>query len=171
MRLFAVLVSLAVMVAVAQPAAADLKIAYLDGQAVLNNSQAGKKEREKIEKFFKQKKTELEKTEKQLDAQRKQFDKDKLTMSKAQSDKWKQEFTAKVQAYQQETAKAQREVQDKEREFTRRAGMEIQKIVVALAAEKKISMVLEKSASGLLFAEDSMDITADVIKQFDAKFK
>lgn len=154
-----------------QAAFAELKVAYVDGQAVLNDSSAGKQERGKIEKFFNKKKAELQKEEKKLESMKKKYDKDKLTMSKSQAEKWQIDFRDKVQSFQKKTQSAQREVQKKEREFSRKAGVEIQKIVDALAKEKKINLVLEKHRSGVVFADKSMDITAEVIKRFDKKFK
>lgn len=154
-----------------QPVMAELKVAYVDGQAVLNDSAAGKQERSKIEKLFNRKKAELQKDEQKLESMKKKYDKDKLTMSKSQAEKWQIDFRDKVQAFQKKSQEAQREVQAKEREFSRKAGLEIQKIVDAIAKEKKINLVLEKNRSGLVFADTSMDITKEVMTRFDKKFK
>ncbi|MBE9515869.1 MAG: OmpH family outer membrane protein [Proteobacteria bacterium] len=171
MKLFTVIAAMLFSLAFGQIAVADLKVAYVDGQAVLNDSAAGKRERGKIEDFFKKKKAELQKEEKKLASMKKKFDKDKLTMSKSQSEKWQIDFRDKVQGFQKKTQDAQREVQQKEREFSRKAAAEIQKIVDAIAKEKKVNLVLEKNRSGLVFADASMDITPEVMKRFDKKFK
>jgi len=171
MRILTVIATMLLALTFAQHAMADLKVAYVDGQAVLNDSAAGKQERAKIEKFFKKKKAALEKDENKLKSMQKKFEKDKLTMSKSQSEKWQIDFRDKVQGFQKKSAEAQREVQQKEREYSRKAAAEIQKIVDAVAKEQKVNLVLEKNRSGLLFADASMDITPEVIKRFDKKFK
>ena len=150
---------------------AELKVAYVDGQAVLNDSAAGKQERAKIEKLFKKKKAELDKDQSKLMSMQKKFEKDRLTMSKSQSEKWLIDYRDKKLGFEKKAAEAQREVQLKEREFSRKAGAEIQKIVTAIAKEKKFNMVLEKNRSGLVYADAAMDITPEVIKRFDKKFK
>ena len=171
MRILTIVGTILLALTFGQHAMAELKVAYVDGQAVLNDSAAGKQERAKIEKFFKKKKAELEKDEKKLASMKKKYDKDKLTMSKSQSEKWQIDFRDKVQGFQKKSGEAQREVQLKEREFSRKAGAEIQKIVTAIAKEKKFNMVLEKNRSGLVYADAAMDITPEVIKRFDKKFK
>ncbi len=43
--------------------------------------------------------------------------------------------------------------------------------VNAVAKEKKLGMVVERGLSGLLYLDESLEITAEVIKEIDAKTK
>ena len=46
---------------------------------------------------------------------------------------------------------------------------EIRGIIAELAKEMKLNLVLEASESGLLYAEEGMDLTSKVMEKYDAK--
>ncbi|MCR4301109.1 MAG: OmpH family outer membrane protein [Sulfuricaulis sp.] len=146
-------------------------IAYVDVRKVLLESKMGKKNKAEIEKMIKQKETVFAKEEEKLKAMQQAFQKDQLLMTEEQKKVKQQEFQEKADAYQKMVKEAKQEVGKKDNEFTSKALGEIRGIVADIAKEMKLSLVLEASESGLLYAENGMDLTQKVIEKYEAKAK
>lgn len=149
----------------------NLKIGIVDVQHVLTQSKAGKKAKSNIESYVKKKKKELNKEEKVLDKLQKEFEKNKLTMTKDQVRKKQAQFQKKLTAYKKKAAMSSQEVEKRKRKYQSRALKELKKIVDEIAAKDGYQMLLEKNETGLLFAEESMDITEKVMKIFNKRVK
>jgi len=147
-----------------------VKVGYVDLQAVINLSKAGKKEQEKIKEFIKTRQKKIAAEEKKLEAAGKKFEKDLLTMSKEQQDKKKKEFQKRLINFRKLARDSENEVKKKESLFTKRALAELKEIVASIAKEKKFTFIVEKSEGAVLYSQDGMDITDPVMKEFDKKF-
>jgi outer membrane protein len=99
------------------------------------------------------------------------FQKDQLMMTDEQKKAKQKTFQEKAEAYQKMVRDAKQEIGKKDNEYTSKALTEIRAIVADLAKEMKLSLVLEASESGLLYAEQSMDLTPKVMEKYDAKGK
>jgi outer membrane protein len=146
-------------------------IAYVDVRKVLLESKIGKKNKAAFEKIIKEKEAVIAKEEEKLKAMQQAFQKDQLLMTEEQKKAKQQAFQEKADAYQKMVKEAKQEVGQKDNEFTSKALGEIRGIVADIAKEKKLSLVLEASESGLLYAEDGMDLTQKVMERYDAKAK
>jgi len=148
--------------------AEDFKVGYVDMRKVMTESKAGAKVRDDIEKTIKARRESLAKDEQQLKALQQSLEKEKLLLSESQREGKQKDFEEKVRAFQQARATAQREVEQKEREFTSKAVPKIQEIIRVIAKEQKLSLVLEKNNAPVLYAADGPDLTDKVIQRFDA---
>lgn len=146
-------------------------IGYVDVRKVLLESKLGKKNKAEFEKMIKEKESALGKEEEKLKAMQESFQKDQLLMTDEQKRAKQKAFQEKADAYQKMMRDAKQEVSKKDNEYTARALTEIRAIVADLAREMKLSLVLEASESGLLYAEQSMDLTPKVMEKYDAKGK
>jgi len=151
-------------------AAKTVKIGYVDLQAVINLSKAGKKEQQKIKEFIQKRQKKIADEEKKLEAAGKKFEKDLLTMSKEQQDKKKKEFQKKLLTFRKLARDSEKEVKQKEALFTKRALAELKEIVASIAKEKEFTFIVEKSEGAVLYSQEGMDITDPVMKEFDKKF-
>jgi len=152
------------------PAAETFNYVYVDLQTILQQSKAGKKEKDKITKFIKKRQVEFKKEEKALEAMQKKYEKDKLTLSKSQKQERQKAFQGKLKAYRKKAAESEQEVKRKEAAYANKALYEIQKIVEKMAKDKKYDVVVEKTQSGLLYVARDKDITKEVMEVFDKKF-
>lgn len=150
-------------------ASAAERIGYVDMQRVVTESAAGKRARAEIEGMIKQKQEQVNREGQKLKALQESFEKEKLTLTDAQKKTKQRDFEKKVQVYQQLAAEAQRDLREKEAEFTRKALTDIRTAIRALAKEEKLLLVLEKNEQPVLYAEDGPDLTDKVIKTYDAK--
>ena len=151
-------------------AAEAIKIGYVDMEAVLNLSKAGKRERQSLNAFVKERRGKIKEEEKKLESMKTDFEKNKLVMSDAQKKEKQKAFQDKLKAYQQLVGDSQKTIKRKESEYMRRAYAEIQEILKQIVEQEKFTIILERSESGLLYADKSIDLTMKVIEKFDAKF-
>lgn len=147
------------------------RIGYVDMQRVVTESVAGKHARAEIEGLVKRKQEQVNREGQKLKALQESLEKEKLTLTDAQKKTKQREFEKKVQAYQQLAAEAQRELGQKDAEYTRKALTDIRAAIRDLAQEEKLLLVLEKNEQPVLYAEDGPDLTDKVIKAYDAKSK
>jgi outer membrane protein len=147
----------------------DIRIGYVDMRKVMTESKVGKRAKDEIEKTIKQRQEGLSRDEQQLKKLQEVYEKDKLLLSDAQKQTRQKEFDEKLKAYQQSTAEAQREIEQKEQEYTRKALPEVRGIIRDLAKEEKLTLVFEKRDMPVLYAIDGPDLTDKVLQRFDAK--
>ncbi len=147
-----------------------LKIGYVDVRQVLIESSAGKQFQAAAEKEGKEKQSMFEAEGKKLQALKAAYEKDQLTYSEKQKQTKQRELQEKVQALNSSVNETQEEFRQKEGAFTSKTVKDIRAIIADVAKAQKVTLVLEKSEMSVLYAEDGMDMTAEVLKQFNAKF-
>jgi len=59
------------------------------------------------------------------------------------------------------------EMKDAEFEATRRVGKEIEKIVEKMSQKEKFTIILEDGTVGLIYYDDTIDITNQVTEAYD----
>lgn len=167
------LVAIAVVVALVMPfsvkaqSTAAVKIAYVDLQKVMMESEKGREakkslteEAEKLKKTLTQKQDELQKLKDSIERQG-------ATMTpEARADKEKQ-YQAKLKDYQRIASDYQSELQQKDMEFTTKILKELEGIIRVMGDNEKYTLILEKSQAGILFATSSIDITDRVIARYN----
>ena len=159
--------TVAALVALSVPAAAaDVKIAVVNLQTVLETSVAGKaaqdqlkSQRDKLEADLKQKGSELQELEKRLQ-------RDSMVMSKETREDKEREFRIKASDFQALQKKYRADLQDLERQLMG----DLQKDISALVAEigKKEGYQLVISSIGVLYSQPSIDITARLVQELNA---
>lgn len=171
MKRFLLLLPLIMLLGPVAVAADQPAIGYVDVRKVLLESKTGGRNKAEFEKMIKEKESALAKEEEKLKAMQEAFQKDQLMMTEDQKKARQRAFQEKAEAYQKMVQNAKQEVGKKDNEYTARALSEIRAIVADLAKDMKLSLVLGVSESGLLYAEEKLDLTQKVIEKYDAKRK
>jgi outer membrane protein len=162
----AAIASLCMFAAVAH--AQDVGVGTVDMRKVLNESKAGKRAKAEMEKMIKERQEALAREEKHLESLQQAYEKEKLLLSDAQKQAKQKEFDAKLKAFQQSAASAQREVQKQEADFIQKALPEARAVIADVAKQQKLAVVFERNEAGILYSSAN-DITDEVIKRLDAK--
>jgi outer membrane protein len=167
--LFAVV---AVTAAFAVPTHAEepARVGYMDLRKVLLESKAGKHNKAELEKLIKQKQEKLKQEEQKLKNLQQAYEKEQLLLTEQQKKDKQKEFQEKVQAFQKLQGEAEQEIRRKDGEYSQKAIEAIRRIVADVAKEKKLMLVFEQTAQPL-YAEPGPDLTAEVLKRYDAKHK
>lgn len=146
-------------------------IGYVDMQKVLEQSSQGKKVQEELRQEFEPKAQELGKTEAEIRQLQEALARDSALMSADQVKKKEAEIKQRIEAYQKIGGALQQEVAKVQQQKGREVMAPAQKAVDTVAKEKKLSMVVERSLTGILYLDPGLDITEDVIKHMDAGAK
>jgi outer membrane protein len=172
MKVFSTFVGVvALLASFASTAEERLAVGYLDMRKVLLESKAGKKNQAELEKFVAERRTTMQKEEEKLKAQQESFEKEKLMLSDAQKQEKQKAFETRVRAYREMGAQAEKELNQKQAELTRKTLDEIKPVVAQVAQEEKLQLVIESTEVAVLYSQSYMNLTDKVMKKFDAKTK
>lgn len=158
---------LAATLAVATPAFAETSVGVVNIQKIMRDSKAANSVRAQLKEKQKSFQAELDSKEKALLAEDQSLVKQSTGADKAA-------FEQKVKDFRAKAAGAQREVQTKKLQLDKAFAGALEQIqtnvltiVKEVAAQKKLNVVL--TSSQVLYAEDSLDITAEVQQRLDSK--
>jgi len=161
------LAALALTLATGFTAAHAEGLGVVNTQKIMRESKAAQSVRSQLQSKQKAFQAELDAKEKQLLAEDQALAKQSNTVEKAA-------FEQKVKDFRTKAAAAQREVQQKKMAVDKALAeslASIQKTVIEItkevATEKKLSAVV--SASAVMYAEPSLDITDEVLKRLNSK--
>jgi outer membrane protein len=150
--------------------AAETKIGYVDLQKALNLSVAGKAAKEKIAGKVKEYETIVESRQEELRKLKEELEKKALLLSEtARADK-ERDYQQKLKEFQRFTKDIQEELQQQDADHTRRILEELFQVIKEVGEKEKYTLVLEKTESSILFADDQINLTARIIKAYDARF-
>lgn len=147
----------------------DARIGYVDLRKVLAESKAGQHAADEIQKLVKQREAALKRQNDEFKNLKQDYEKNKLLLSASKRESKEQELQEKFTAFQQARAEAQREIEQKQREYTDKALPRIRDIIRELAQEEKLTLVLDMNQMPVLYASGTPDLTSKVIQRFDAK--
>jgi outer membrane protein len=167
-RLFPLLLLL--LLATAIHAADPVSFGYVDMQAVIDNSKMGMQALQALKKEFAPRQEELSQEEQSIHQLQQTLARDGALMSQAELDKKTTEIQRRIQAFQRRFARAQGDLAQEEKKLGGRILVPAQAIITELAKDKQIKIVFERR-SGLLYVDDSLDLTAEVIERLDAQVK
>ena len=147
------------------------KIGFVDFQKALNDSKAGVDAKEKLEKEGAGLADELDEKQKVLKKLNDEIEKKKAVWSKETLDKKIEAFQAKLESFQAD-ANEKREMLNSKKVASETKIIEDLKELVAETAEKKgYTVVLEKSAGGVMYFDAENEITNIVIQAYDKSYR
>ena len=146
----------------------SFRIAVVDLNAALNNSEAGKRskrilltDKDQMEDALKAQEADLKKRSEDL--------KSNVLLTESARAQREAELKDLERKLREAVQKAQKELQDKERRYTETIFSELKTVIGVVAKEENFDVVLEKNASQvILFSQyDMVDITEKVIARYD----
>jgi outer membrane protein len=166
-----ILIALLCLITLPALAANNTGIGVVDMQQVLEQSTLGKRLQEQLRQEFEPKTRKFAEEEKEIQALRQSFERDKALMSKDQADKQEKEISARIEAYQKKTLPLQQELVKVQQTKGREIVIPAREAVNTIAKKKKLAMVIERGQAGMLYLDPTADITAEVIEELDARTK
>ncbi|MCB0342309.1 MAG: OmpH family outer membrane protein [Pseudobdellovibrionaceae bacterium] len=148
-------------------AIANTKIGYVDMKKAVESTKAGKSARETLEKEFAKKKTALEKRKADIEKMTQDFEKKSMVLSEDVRIKKQQSLQEEVLKYQKMLGESQVDISQKERDLMMPILGRLRDVIQDVAKEKGYTMVLEKAEQSVLWANEELDLTDEVIKRYD----
>ncbi len=160
-RIFAAVAAVAVLAA-GPVWAAEIKVAVIDVNKVLNESEAGKAAKKKMEDRYEELKKQIDQKSDEARKMKEDIEKQKILLGKEKLKEKEDALNAKVAELRQLTQEAEKEMQNRQNELTRDILKIIEGQVDKIVKDEKIDLVLERT-SGVIHFDPSMDITDKVL--------
>ena len=155
------------LVGLAFPAAAQTEIAVIDVQRVVAESDPGKESLQQLRTLQEQKITEGRDLQVELDALREQFNKQRFTLSEEKLAEMSGQVESRTIALQRFEDDATRELDEARRTALGRLEERIMPVIDEVGRERGLTLIFNKYQSGLVYADEAVDITDDVIRRFN----
>jgi outer membrane protein len=151
--------------------AADLKIAYVDIQKAVNESNAGKDAKKVITKDVEKFQGQIADKQKVLQTMKESLEKQAPMLNPDARATREKEYQNKLREFQRWGEDTQNEINQKRMEIERNISIGLQKVIQKVGADEGYTLILEKNESIVLFVSKALDITDRVIKAYDAQKK
>jgi outer membrane protein len=145
--------------------AEDMKFGYVDMQRALNETEDGRKAKEKLKKDFDQKQKELDEQQAGLKKEIEDLDKKRTLLPADKVREKEAELRVKLEKVQQTYMRHQQDLSAKEQKETQKIFERMTKIIGEIAAAENFSMIVDKSA--LVFAKPHLDLTNELIRRYN----
>jgi outer membrane protein len=165
----AVLTAAGLATAVRAQEAPKLSVAVIDVQQVVNESAAGKETMARLRRLQDDKVAEGRKKADELDGLKKQLATQRATLTDAkvaELEKQIEDRQVELQRYTDDTKQQLQEAQRKELDALEK---QIMPIINELGQEMKVQLIFNKFQSGLVYADEAVDITEQVVRRFNSK--
>lgn len=157
------------------PAAEAFKMGVLDPQEVLEKSKSGKRALDALKEYAKARQKLLTNDEEELKGLEKQLKDQESGLAETQKREKEAKFRAKIQEYQKRAQDFNQELQGKQKELVDDYMKKIAVATKAVAERGGFSLVVDKGSETtikiVIYSKEILDVTNEVIKEFDKQNK
>jgi outer membrane protein len=147
--------------------AQDTKVAYIDSQKILYESQMGKEAYKQLNTLKDQKSSELEKKQGKLKTMADQLQAKSATMSTQAREDLEAKYDKELKEYNRAVKDAQDELRRKEVEFLKPFSKDLDGVIKSYCEKNNIDMVFDKQNNAVVYTNPKIDITSQIIAAFD----
>ena len=149
--------------------AAELKVATVDFQRALDEVNEGKAVKSRLEAKFKEKQKAIADMEKRLGALQEEIQAQAAILSQAALQAKADEFQQLQMQYQQTYMASEQEMQGMYAQEMEGLIKKMRTICEEIARERGHDLVVEAQEGGVVFSKTELDITAELIKRYNAR--
>ena len=147
------------------------RIGVVDPQRVLNETNAGKKARDILSSFTKNRQALIELEEKELRRMEEDFVKQGSVLSATAKREREEQFRRRMTEYQQKVGELNREVQDKQKDVLDGFRDKIEALSAKVAKRVGLQIIIDRGRGGpTLYFEETVDVTPQVVEQFNKEY-
>jgi len=148
--------------------AQTFKIAVVDLQRAINETEDGRKSKDKLKKLFESRQQGLDKKQNELKTLKEELEKQQKVLSR-------EAFETKVESYQKQLVELQqvyvdyqRELAEKEGELTKQIIERMERILRRIGQTEGYQMIVERNEAGVIYVPTNLDLTDVVIQRYNA---
>ncbi len=164
-RMLTLAVALALTTSLA--ARAEAKFAYVDLQRALLEVNEGREAKKRLQVMLDGKQKDLDKEQEALRKEKEVLDKQSSMMSEEVRTQKQTELQKKLFDLAQRWEKGKQEMAGKERTELQGIFQKMDPIIASIAQREGFTMVFEKTDSGLVYAPAALDLTNELVRQFN----
>jgi outer membrane protein len=147
-------------------AEAEVRIGFVNGQRVINESPQAAKAKKKLEKEFEKRDQDLQKSAKQLQGMQENLEKNAVTMSETDRRNKEREFNELNRDFQRRQREFREDLNLRQNEEMAAIYERVNKVIKQVAENEKYDIILQEA----VFVSSRIDLTEKVIKALnDAK--
>ncbi|MEQ1791771.1 MAG: OmpH family outer membrane protein [Nitrospiraceae bacterium] len=162
------IMSLAVTGCAASGAKVEGKVGLVDPARVLSETNAGKKAKDSLSAFSKNRQALIELEEKELRRMEEDFGRQASVLSATAKREREEQFRRRMAEYQQKAGDMNREVQEKQKDVLEGFREKVELVVGKVSKRLGLQVVMDKGKGGpTLYSDEGLDITGQVIDEFN----
>ncbi len=146
-------------------------IGKVDVQKILLTINEGKAVRDKLKKSFEEKQAILKKDQEEIQKGEEDLKKQMAVLNDKAKEKKEKELQGKFMQLQQKTMQFQKEISEMEAQFKKPIMGKLQEVITEVSKNAGVDFTIEVSTAPIIYAKADKDLTDEVIKAYDAKFK
>lgn len=150
--------------------AAEVKLGYIDMQKALNTSESGKEAKEQLAARVKKYQDEINVKQEEIKKLKDDLEKQGMLLSESARSAKEKDYQQRLKEFQRFTKDAQDELQGKDEEYTRKILEGMEKVIQEFGRKNGYTFIFVRN-EGMLFANDKVDVTEEVLKLFNASRK
>ena len=158
-RVFKTIVPLLFALAVT-PALAELKLGFVNGQRVVNESPQAKRAKQKLEKEFEKRDQELQQLSKRLQSMQENLEKNGVTMGESERRTKEREFNDLNRDFQRKQREFREDLNLRQNEEMAAIFERANKIIKQIAEAEKFDLIVQEA----VYFSPRIDITEKVVK-------
>lgn len=151
-------------------ARADLKLGYVDLQRALQEVGEGRAARDRLKGDMEKRKAELESEQNKLRDDKAVLDKQASMMSEEVRNQKFTELQKRLFELTQRAERMQAELAQSEQKELKKIFEKMDPIIASIAQREGLTMVFEKTDSGLVYAPASLDLTNELVRTYNDKY-
>lgn len=147
---------------------AETKVAVVNSQRIVEESTEGKKALADLKRFQDEKLEELRQRQQEITELKQRLDEGKLSLAEGKIKELEKEYEERVIAFRRFQDDADRQLAKQRDEVLEEIESEVLEIIAEIGREEGYTLIFNKFAGGLVWADDAVDITDEVITRFNA---
>lgn len=144
-------------------------VAVIDVQRVVEESAAGREAMGRLRKLQEDKVAQGRKLNEELAGLRRQLETQAVTLSEAKIAELRKQIEDKQVELQRFQDDAQQELEEAKAKELQNLEKQIMPIINEIGKEKKFLLIFNKFQAGLVYADETVDITDEVLRRFNTK--
>ena len=146
-------------------------VGVVDPARLLSETSAGKKAKESLGAFSKNRQALIEIEEKELRRMEEDFGRQASVLSAPAKREREELFRRRMAEYQQKAGEMNREVQEKQKDVLEGFREKVELVVGKVSKRLGLQIVMDKGKGGpTLYSEEGLDITGHVIEEFNHEY-
>lgn len=151
-------------------AIAELKIAVVDLQKALDESDAGKAASKKIEQEYKEMQAKIQKKRDELQSMQAELNSQSSILSEQAKQNKMAEYQDELKNLKRMVDDSNAELQRQERSYVSKIADDLTEVVRKLGKELKYDIILERQEAGVVHNSETVDITPLVIERYNKEW-
>ena len=149
---------------------ADTKLAFVDLQRAIQETEEGRATKEKLQAELQDKQKEIDAAQAELKKEKDLLDRQASAMSEETRAQKTQELQQKVMQLGQKFEAERAHMAAEQQQALKDLFDKMNPIIATIAQREGIYMVFEKQDSGLVYAPPAADITNELVRMYNAKY-